>query len=411
MSARRAVRPLRRVLLWIPVLLGATVLSGCWDRVEVSDLAILVGLGIDQTPEGIEVTAQVINATQSGKQMGSGKQDGSQDKEQPFLNYRERGATLQEAIHRFYRLIPRRLFVSHNTVVVFGRQFAEQGFQRALDYLERDRNFRRSQLFLVTSGSARDLLSEKTGLERLTARGLRKMVDLQTNTSGSEVSIELRVMNELLNPSGCPTMAWVDPDGNTPRVKGLGLFRGDRLVDLLPFRDARGLLWILGKAQRAQVSVPCPHGQSSGKEQKISVSLLSTAVDIDPEPGPAGPIFRVRLRGDGEVHTLCPGETLSPASMHRWSQLVEQEIQREMERTVERLKEKNVDAAQFGTRIFRKDPAWWRRIARQWPDLFQTCQVQYDVHIHLLRAGMISHPPQTDYTPENYPPRRSGELQ
>ncbi|MDI3327877.1 MAG: Ger(x)C family spore germination protein [Alicyclobacillaceae bacterium] len=394
-----------RSFLWMPLLLCPVLLSGCWDRVEVSELAIMVGLGIDQAPDGVEVTAQVIHVASQAGQGGGNSQGGtSQGIQQPYLNFQERGATLQEAMHRFYRSFPRRLFVAHNTVVVFGRKYAEQGFDRALDYLERERSFRRSQMFVVTSGSARDLLSARTGLERLTARGIRELIDQQRDTSMTETSIELRVIDQLLSPSGTVAMSWVDPDGNRARVKGVGLFRGGRLVDLVPLREARGLMWLLGRAGRAQIDLPC-NGPSS-KGQKITVRLLATRVDIDPVPGPDGPLFRVRLQGDGEVEALCPGETPSPEAFRRWGELAAREIRKEMEQAMERLKEKRVDAVQFGTRIFRKDPAWWRTIARRWPDLFPACRVEYDIDIHLLRSGMISHSPQTDYTPENHPPRR-----
>ncbi|MDI3257064.1 MAG: Ger(x)C family spore germination protein [Kyrpidia sp.] len=403
--ARRTVRRLQAG--WLCALACAFFLTGCWDRVEVTDLALVIGMGIDDAPDdGVELTVQLLSPiSQPSGEGGTGMQSGGQSSQRAFINYRERGKTLQEALDRLYRTIPRRVFVAHNTVVVFGRRYAEKGFDRALDYIERERNFRRSQIFVVTGGSARDLLNVSTGLERVNSRGLRKLVDEQTRTSITEPSVELRVVNDLLSPSQAPVMVWVDPVGNEPRIKGLGLFRGGKLVDLLATRDSRGLVWLLDRAEQTFIHIPCSGGKKQTPGQSLSVRLFSVHVGLEPVSTPTGLMFRVHAHGQAEVDTVCEGETPTPDRMRQWGDRVAQYMQAEMERTLERLKAKQVDAAQFGTKLFRENPRLWRHVARRWPEMFQTCRVEYDIHINLQRSGMISQSPLEDQTPEHLPSR------
>ncbi|CAB3395406.1 Ger(x)C family spore germination protein [Kyrpidia spormannii] len=395
---------------WLIVVLFAIVLTGCWDRVEVTDLALVIGMGIDDAGQnGVDVTVQLLSPTGQtiGGEQGQGTMGGSDSSgKRAFINYQQRGKTVQEALDRLYRVLPRRPFVAHNTVVVFGRRYAEKGFDQALDYIERERNFRRSQMFVVTSGTARELLDVQTSPERVNARGLRKLADQQLRTSITEPSVELRVVNDLLSPSQSPVMAWIDPVDNEPRVMGVGLFQGGKLVDLLPARESQGLMWLLGRSGQAFIHIPCPGGRPSSTSQCLSVRLINTKLHVDPVMTPSGVVFRVRGYGQGEVDAVCEGETPTPERMREWGQQVAQYMETEMDRTLQRLKAKHVDAAQFGNRLFRRNPELWRSVARRWPELFSKCRAEYDLQINLQRSGMISQSPLEDRSPENYPPRQ-----
>ncbi len=50
-----------RRLMYVMVMLMAISLSGCGHKVEMSQIGIVAGLGIDQTENGYLMTAQVVN--------------------------------------------------------------------------------------------------------------------------------------------------------------------------------------------------------------------------------------------------------------------------------------------------------------------------------------------------------------
>lgn len=55
------------------------LLAGCWDRVEINDLAIVVGIGLHKTDDDlIELSMQMVNpSSMISGQGGSGGQQGN----------------------------------------------------------------------------------------------------------------------------------------------------------------------------------------------------------------------------------------------------------------------------------------------------------------------------------------------
>ena len=86
----------RRVLtkgLWWLVLVFLVFTGGCWDRRELENLAVVVGIGINLAPEGegYEVSSQIVRAAQIQSPGGSGSGD---EELRPFWILRSRGPTV-----------------------------------------------------------------------------------------------------------------------------------------------------------------------------------------------------------------------------------------------------------------------------------------------------------------------------
>lgn len=59
-----------RKFLCILLIISLTLLTGCWSRKELNDLALVMALGIDLDPGGYAVTVQVMNPGEAGNQKG-----------------------------------------------------------------------------------------------------------------------------------------------------------------------------------------------------------------------------------------------------------------------------------------------------------------------------------------------------
>ncbi len=80
-----------------------------------------------------------------------------------------------------------------------------------------------------------------------------------------------------------------------------------------------------------------------------------------------------------------------------------------MQASLKAVQQQDVDAVQFGTRLFQANPAYWRKAATNWARIFPTVRVQYDVQFNILRTGMTSNLATGSYTPEAYPPEHGRE--
>src|SRR5690606_17351958 len=115
---------------WWLVLVFLVFTGGCWDRRELENLAVVVGIGINLAPEGegYEVSSQIVRAAQIQSPGGSGSGD---EELRPFWILRSRGPTVFEAIRNATLQSSRRLFLSHNQVLVINEAVAREGLMPA----------------------------------------------------------------------------------------------------------------------------------------------------------------------------------------------------------------------------------------------------------------------------------------
>jgi|GEM_PF-6605023 len=377
------------------------MVSGCMDRIEPQKMSVILGIGVDLKDDGnIQVTAQVYNTSaattgQTGQRQGQNKQ---------YLILEGQGKTMEEAFQKLFAMSPRRIFFSHNAILVFGSDLAKKGFMQTADYFIRSREFRRAHILTVTSKKAGELLRSFTGVEGIPSRGLFEMLAEQKTTSISLESNGLFVTNHYLSPSHSVVMSWVDVDAKQEAVvKGLGVFRGDRLDDLFSEHNARGILWFLGKVKHTQFVYPCKEAKDS--ITGTMVELNKSNVKIVPSVSNSTVHFYVQVRGEGALRSLCAEERPSESMLDMLEKKLSETIEMEMKQSLTRLQEHRTDAVQFGKKIFEENPLWWRKNAKRWQSIFPNVQVTYDVQVKILRTGMIYENPKSIFTPENIVPK------
>lgn len=151
---------LQRAAKILLVCVNLILLSGCWDRTEVNDLALIVGLGIDQKKDGkIMITVELIapKAAGGGQMLGGGGGDGGGGGRGKIVRSGT-GATVADAISNLQEKLPRRVFWGHTKVIVFGERAARAGIRQHLDFLSRNPQARLRSNVLVSKGTAKSVL-------------------------------------------------------------------------------------------------------------------------------------------------------------------------------------------------------------------------------------------------------------
>ena len=105
------------------------ILLGCSGGREINDLEIVIGMGVDkdENSENILLTAQVVKEGEMEKSSGSG---GGEEDGKAFWNVFGTGKSVFEAVRQITHKTGNRLFVSHNHVVIFGKDLALEGLQK-----------------------------------------------------------------------------------------------------------------------------------------------------------------------------------------------------------------------------------------------------------------------------------------
>lgn len=141
----------KRSSVSILLLLALTILlTGCWDRDELEELAIVVGIGLDYIPDKdrIMVTFQIANP-----QVGIPNTGGDKEEPQEIVTFT--APDFLTARDLANASVARKISFAHNKVIIIGEELARS--DQLLPILEssvRDREVRRDTKLLITKESA-----------------------------------------------------------------------------------------------------------------------------------------------------------------------------------------------------------------------------------------------------------------
>lgn len=128
----------RIVVLLFTTLLLMLLLSGCWDRTEVNDLAIITGAGLDLTDDNqLELSVKIYITSAASSQQQSGQQSQSSGSVGMSVVRSATGVTISDAVSNLQQTLTRKMFWGHNEVFLFGKALAENGIDKPMDFLTR----------------------------------------------------------------------------------------------------------------------------------------------------------------------------------------------------------------------------------------------------------------------------------
>ena len=386
-----------RMLLLSAWCLAAFTLSGCWDRIEVNDLAITRAVAIDQGPNDLlEMTVLVVVPTQGGiggSMSGTEGATKAPTEQQQVVVQSAKGRTLAEALSFLQLQFPRRLFWGHTEVILIGEELARHDIRSQFDYILRHPQLRiRSRVF-VTKGRAKDVLFVEPLMERDIAESLKEgavineALDVTTKEFaqmliGESNAAILPYVNMMSTPAGgnmSQTVVYID---------GAAIFKNGKLVGTLDQKETRGALWLRNEMKRATITIkPGEH------EDYISMFLLRSETRL--KPNISGDQWQIRLRGDLDldVYENATDLEITPEITRKIEQATSAEVERRVEEVLAKAqKEMNADVFGFAEAFHRAYPSIWRKNKDKWDEIFPKVQVTFDIQAKVKRPGLIHQP-------------------
>lgn len=383
---------MRRRMLLPLLLLLILPLGGCWNRVEINDLAVVAMMAIDQTDEGrLRLWVHLVIPSKAGGVPGTGGQASGA----AFITLSATGRSIMEAAQQIQLESSRRLFWAHARVVLIGERLAQESLRPVVDFLTRHRELRPTNYVLVVRGDVAQLMGSPVNLERLPVEKIREISRARVGTA-----VEMGEWVEMLYEKGSqPVMGVVElklpPDG-APRdqnpslaLVGTALFRSTKLVGYLDDRVTRGLLWLRAQSHRGSAAV-----EMEGETGVVSLSWNTTTVERKARLVRGQVEIEVLARVEGDISEETVTLDLSdPQVLRQIETQLNQQIIARMEAALSQMKRLNVDAAGLGEVVHRQLPVVWRRLERNWlTEGFQEARVILRADARIRRTGLSTKP-------------------
>lgn len=385
--------------LCLAVIVCTSLLTGCWNRREMNALAIAVGVGLDKVGDQVQVSVQVVNPNKVSSQQ-SGYDGHSQ-----VAMFHETADTVFEALRKITTVAPRKIYLSHLSVLVIGEELARSGIMESIELFYRDQELRTDFFVAVAkNASAQEALKIYTSLDNMPARRLYHSLETSENVWAPTKTVTMdELMNNLQSEGKETVLTALELTGaaeegekleNVERIdspvrlrySGLAAFRGDRLIGWLNEEESKGLNYITGNVSSTVGYNRC------GEKGKVVLEVIRSRTRMKGEVRDGKPVVRLHVRMELNIAALsCRIDLTDPAVIELQQEKVEQQVKQFMSKTLHKAQhELRSDLFGFGQELYRSHPKQWEQWKQGWNERFSAMETETEVHAVIRNVGVIT---------------------
>ncbi|XID90606.1 Ger(x)C family spore germination protein [Paenibacillaceae bacterium WGS1546] len=394
------------------VFLLAPVLTGCWDRMEIEERAVVLGISVDAAPKEAERREDEVTHTMEGYPVpttdmirvtvqialpgkiplgpGEGGGGGGEKSGQTVWVVSTEGHTIDDAIMNMQQQISGRIFFGHLRVIVVSDELAKLGMQNINDYFRRNSEVRRMAWMMISKGKAERLLRAAPELERVPALYLMSTMDNAVKQGRFPVNYVGMFWSNSAKKGQEPFLPYIElKKQQNVELKGLAYFQGDRMVGATrPFQIAaymairgmnpagyRGVVKLEGEKNAVTVYATSRrsdyHARVENGNLRVKVSIF-TEINLEEKIN--------------EQFNVKSSDALRDIETRN-----EQSLKKEVENLIWELQAKGSDIFGFGEYVRAKKSGYWNaRIGtkEKWQLAFRDLDVEVRVESRIRRIGM-----------------------
>jgi spore germination protein KC len=385
------------------------ILTGCWDRLEIEERAMILGVAIDKAPPNeivkprnitfigenvpktdapaLRVTMQI--AVPGRIPLGpSNAGGGSEPGDKPVWVVSAVGHTIDDAFNIAQQEVAHRLFWGHLRVIIISKEVAELGLTNINEYLRRNPEVRRTNWMVISEGEAGEFMRVVPQLERVPTLYI------------------LSTMNEAVQMGKLPNVFagtyWTacSSKGTAPylpyirmvrsgsfEVAGLAFFKTDRMVGKTEPVEIGAYMGITNnKGGGYTVLVPI-----HGTDTSIMYQITHRKSRIDVAIRNGKPEINVKIHNEGNLVEKSNEQVqLSDEVIAKIEKYMTETGPASYSRLVRKTQQKGSDIFGFGEHVRAKEPAYWNKEIRtkeKWEEMYKEIDVHLQVTSSIRRVG------------------------
>ncbi|KGX85129.1 Ger(x)C family spore germination protein [Pontibacillus litoralis] len=406
---------MKRCILLFHLLLSIALLTGCWSSRELNELGIASAVGIDKVDDGYQVTVQLINPSEVASQ--------SRTTQLAVFTYSATGKTIFEALRRMTTEAPRKLYLSHIRMIIFGQEIAAEGIHRSLDFFIRDHELRTDFFMVVAEGSkAYELLNIVTPVEYIGANKMFSSLETASQSWAPTKAVSIdEFVTEMESDGSNPVLSGIEIKGDKEQgdnlenveqidpkakieLKNLVVFKGDKMKGKLSETESKGYNYIKDNVSNTIATQVCSteggsikefvREKESDAEQFISEEITSSKTKVKGSVVGNKPKINISVETKANIGDVeCTIDLSKIETLKQVEDLLAADIKDAMEQSIQRAKELESDIFGFGEAIYRSNPKQWEKWKKNWDEeYFQDLAISIDVKVNIHRTGTITKP-------------------
>ncbi|MBB5172288.1 Ger(x)C family spore germination protein [Texcoconibacillus texcoconensis] len=373
-----------RLLIFLSVL--TLLLSGCWDRQEINDLAIVLGAGIDITDEGlIDLSVEIVTA-----------QEGQEEEQGGAQTYVESatGQTVVDATSTLQQKLSRQLFWGQMEAIIMSENMAREGVHGSLDFFARQPQTRLRNYIYVTEENPKEVFAATPHLEVSTTKTLAELSEFQAGLNVTTLDF-LRALESEGEHGVLPMVETLPQDAGKEEEQTdlmgnrAALFKRDKMIESIDMDITRGVMWLRDEIEGATVTL-------SPERSEGLISMYMIRSDVNFKPQIQGGTWKILVEAKSEDDIFQNASNLDLKEVDNVKMLegeLATQIEDRMRETLEVVQQDlQLDVFGFGETFRRKYPEKWDEVRDQWDEKFAEVEVDFDIETIIHRPGLSSEP-------------------
>lgn len=380
------------------------ILTGCWDSVELNDIAIVTGMAVDPGEDKkYRVTLEYMNPGNFSKT--------SPEQGAPVSVLVQEGDSIPELVGKVNIGASRMLIFSHTRVLFINEKVAEEGLLGFLDGLERSSPFRNDFNIVITKNhKAEDFTKINNPLEKVPSLKVQKQARSLAESWGGDPKVVLSdYIDALLSKGRVPVTSTVvlkgDPEkgkkqeSNTSNERealilfdGLAVFDDDKLVGYLTLEDARNYMWTQD-LKNTNLSFPCHDpGDSEKEKQYVNIKIPHSRSQMETDYQNGHPVLKVNIYTEAQIVEIqCSDDLTKIDTFKQLEKNAEKYIEESVKGTISKVQEEyGVDIFGFGEALYRQHYKMFKEVEEDWNKEFERGEVEVTANVQIRRAGTKS---------------------
>lgn len=362
------------------------ILSGCWDKIEIEQRAIVGALMFDKAEIEEDNNKNLVRESGIDVSFGLINPSKIQGSEEAFINEKVKGINFPDAAERLSSRISRRPFFGHTRLLVFTEKFMrdEKLLKEALDDIERRAVINQQMKVVVIKGDPNKIMDVKPKLENLNAAYISGIVE-NSSISSEVVSLTLaELFKEIRDGKGSVAI---------PTVKISSANNGDFVIDELTLiKDYKFLKYLDTKYVGSYkiITNKLDKGRELTKIDDIIIPYYIYSIDrriwMDGEKNLK---YKIRYEIEGDITQYEFNKELFNAELIKnIEKKIGSDIEKELKETTEYFqKEIGHDYLGFDSYTHKYHNKIYKKYKDNWDDAFKGADISYEVKVNVRRIG------------------------
>ena len=344
------------------IILILFTLTGCWNYNELNNSATVTGIAIDYENNNYKVSVLFSN-----------------NENNTSLSLCENGNTIYEAIKKIGLMSPKKITISHLSVVIISDDVAKKGITPILDYLlrepESNQNF---YLVISKNASAKKILTSENELSDYPSQNITSIIKIAEQEQARITNSDFNLFVDTLLKKGINPISntiTIDKNNNKPILDSLALFKKDKLVGFATTEESIGINILKGNINN--LYIPIDNNIILCTNYKINTKYKNNKINI-------------LIDGEGMINEIDSNIDINDKKIIiNIENKVKKELYKYANKAISKSKEYKTDIFGFGNIIYKNNYKLYNSI-ENWDEYFTSLDIDIDINFKITNLGSLS---------------------